>query len=198
MTLFLIEGKMNSGKTLLATFYALKDYQEGRKIISNYDLNIPHYEINKDFLEWLSIKQPSTEGISFFFDELWIWGLDSRTSTANSILTYFFLQSSKGDTRVYMTTQSAGQLDIRVRDNAHVIVKCERRVLLGNKMRRISDRIRKLGSKINSILYIKVAEYEYKSSLYNYLYPTKIYYIKADWIFKFFFTNQKISPTNKK
>ena len=192
MTLTLIEGQMNNGKTLVLTFHALKDYLEGRKIITNYNINIPHYEINKDYLTYLAVKQPDTTGLSFFLDELWLW-LDSRNAMSNKILSYFFLQSSKNDTRVYLSVQRDNQLDIRVRENAHVILKCERRLLIKNKMRRINNRIRDLGKQYYPIIYIKVKDYDNNfSNMTRYLEAKSIYYLKACWLFNFYNTHQKI------
>ena len=196
MTMYLIDGKMNSGKTLALTYFALKDYQEGRKIITNYNINIPHYEINKDFLFWMAETQPDTSGMSFFFDEIWLY-IDSRSPFANRVLTYFFLQSSKGSppANVYMTTQNKGQIDVRVRDNAHIEYKCERRVLIENKLRKISNKVRDLGKDIYKYLYIKISESEIKQHsgfMQRFSPADKVYYIKADWIFKFYDTHQKM------
>lgn len=192
MTMYLIEGNMNNGKTLVLTYLALRDYTANRKIITNYDINIPHYKMNKDFLFWLAEKQPDTTGMSFFFDELWLW-LDSRNPMSNKVLTYFFLQSSKGDTKVYMTAQSENQLDIRLRENAHVIIRCERRLLLGNKLRKVSNRIRDLGKKYYPYIYIKIKDYDNNfNGVHRFVEANAIYYLKADWIFKFYDTNQKM------
>lgn len=188
---------MNNGKTLVSTYYALKDYIGHRKIITNYNINIPHYEVNKDFLEWMAEKQPETKGMSFFFDELWLW-LDSRNSMSNRILTYFFLQSSKGDTQVYLTTQRDNQLDSRVRENSHIIIKCERKILYHNKMISVKNRVRDLGKYWYPYIYIKVKEYENKfNGIYRMVECDKIFYLKADWLFKFYDTNQKMKYKNQ-
>lgn len=194
MSMTLITGKMNNGKTLVSTFYALKDFHEGRKIITNYNINIPHYEINKDALFWMAETQPSTAGISFFFDELWLW-IDSRNAMGNKVLTYFFLQSSKGfpETRVYMTSQKDSQLDMRIRENAHILIECERKLLLNNKMCKVKSKVRDLGNKFYPYLYIKVSEFEQGlHGLYKFANCVSRFYIKADWIFKFYDTHQKM------
>lgn len=66
-------GSQNNGKTLVMTYLGLKDFQEGRTIISNYNLSFKHYLINKDFLFWLGKEQPAFNNVTFLLDELWIW-----------------------------------------------------------------------------------------------------------------------------
>lgn len=195
MTLILIKGAMNAGKTLVLTYLAIKDYLKGRKIITNYDINLPSYIINKDYLEYIALRQPDTTGLSFFFDELWLWAMDSRSSMLNRILSYFFLQSSKGDTQVYLTVQRDSQLDLRVRENAHVTLTCERKLLLHNKMHNINNRIRDIGKRWYPYIYIKVCDYDNVSSgLIRYVKPRARYYLKANWIFQFYDTHKKIRP----
>lgn len=197
MTLTLIEGNMNSGKTLAMTYYALKDYQKGRIIVTNYNLNIPHYEINKDFLTWLSINQPDLIGYSIFLDELWLW-VDSRSPMSNRLLTYTFLQSSKNDSCWYFSTQAENQIDLRIRDNSHIIVRCERKLLLHNKMHKVKNRIRDLGSSLYPYIYIKVQEYDRAfNGLNTILTPSQVFYLKANWLFKYYDTNQKMKFQNE-
>lgn len=158
MTMHSIVGLMNSGKTLYMTYLLFLDYLKGRKIFSNYHLNFPHTIIKKEELIKLAKSGEPTDNISFGFDELWIW-LDCRKAMENTIMTYFFLQSSKGDTKIYFTTQNEGQNDLRIKQNIHLISTCERRLLIEGKFKKISDEIRILPPPFQRFLIIKVKTY---------------------------------------
>lgn len=187
-----IVGLMSSGKTLYMTYLLYKDYLRGRTIITNYNVNFPHYEINKDFLINMAIQQPNLKGVSFGFDELWIW-LDCRDSMSNKVATYFFLQSSKGDTRIYLSAQDEGQNEMRIRRNKHLITTCERRLLIDKKMRKISSEQRILPIEYQPYLYIKIRTYT--QTFFGMERDFKIKeekYIKANTIFPLYDTNLKM------
>jgi len=192
MTIHSIVGLMNSGKTLFLTLCLYKDFLKGRTIITNYHVNFPHYQINRDYLFYLAQTQPDTRNISFGFDELWIY-LDCRSSQENKIATYFFLQSSKGDTQVYITAQDNSQNDLRIRTNQHLLTVCERRILVDKKLKKISDEQRHLPSWINNKLYIIARTYVQKIVIYqrDYVFK-KRQIIKAKPIFNLYDTNYKM------
>lgn len=187
-----IIGLMNSGKTLYMTYLLFLDFLKGRTIYTNFPLCFPHYLINKDYLIDLAKKQPNTTNHSYGFDELWIW-LDCRTSQQNRIGSYFFLQSSKGDTKIYLTAQDNTQNERRIRFNQHLISICERRILINKKLRKITSEKRILPVKYQNKLYIKVKTYSQKIIGFDReLLLKDTQYIHAKTIFKLYDTNIKI------
>ena len=158
-----VVGLMNSGKTLYMTYKLYIAYCSGKTIITNYDLNFPHYKINLDWLKSLASNDETVlDNVAMGFDELWLW-MDSRSSGANKVGTYFFLQSSKDDTEIYMTSQHNGQLDIRLRNNMHKISQCSRVLKINGKYVEIDEENRFLPEKYRPHLYI--------------IYPLKMYKI---------------------
>lgn len=191
MTMHSIVGLMNSGKTLYMTFLLYLDYLLGRKIITNYYVNFPHEEIKKEKLIEMAKNGTDTKNMSFGFDELWIW-LDCRKAMSNTISTYFFLQSSKGDTRIYFTTQDEGQNDLRLKQNIHLITVCQRRLLLNGKLHKITDEIRELPKEIQQFLVIKYKTYVRRMvGLESELVIKKKGIVKAKPIFLLYDTNKK-------
>lgn len=194
-----IVGLMNSGKTLYLTAKALEHYKKGRIIISNYHLNFPHYRIKKDFMIELGKKQPNLKNVAFFLDEFWIW-FDSRMSMAgekagggNTLVTYFFNQSSKSDTYIYLTAQHNGQNDKRIRDNLHLLTTCKRVIKVGNSFYPINESKRFLSKKYLDILYIESTEHK-RTTVWGItkLVPSKKIYIKASYYFKLYNTSEVI------
>lgn len=199
-----IVGLMNSGKTLYMTFRLYLDYLRGRDIITNYDLNFPHFKINQDWLLNLVINNPDTilTNCSFGFDELWLWLLDSRSSMGNEakIGTYFFLQSSKSDSNIYVSAQDNSQNDIRLRNNLHRIVQCQRTFFIDNKFKPVKSDKRFLnkvyGKWINDLLFIEATEYKRVLDKFGLLDTKKIstQYIPAKLMFDLFDTTKRINP----
>jgi hypothetical protein len=159
MTLCLINGLMNSGKTELSSFFAYLNYQLGFRVVSNYHLNFPHDEINRDYIFKLGKEQPKLNKVCFVFDELWSW-LDCYDAKADKIASYFFLQSSKDDGNIYMTSQHFRQNNRRIKDNFHKLYDCERVLKIGEKFYRIDNSKRFLDMRLQDFLYIHIIEYE--------------------------------------
>lgn len=187
-----IIGLMNSGKTLFMTHQGYIDYKKGRKIISNYELNYPHELITKEQVIALGKEQPDLYNTTFLFDEFWIW-FDSRKSHDNTIATNLLLQSSKQDTRIFMTSQDNMQNDVRVRKNTHFYTTVERVIKLGNAFRKIDEGERILDKSIQDKLYIKYKTYGMKIVGYTRMpYLKQSGLIKASEIFRLYDTHQKI------
>lgn len=191
MTMHLICGQMNSGKTLMASYFAFLNHLEGRIVYSNIPLAFPHRLINRDFIFYLGEKQPSLDNSCFLLDELWIW-LDCRDSMSNKIATYFFLQSSKDDGQIYITSQSFSQNDKRIKENFHKLLFCERTIKVNDKYYKINSDKRFLPKEIQEVLYIEGQEFKKINSLQGDLMRTKKYYLKADIFFKLYNTKQKV------
>ncbi|GAH12686.1 unnamed protein product, partial [marine sediment metagenome] len=80
-------GGLGSGKTLLETRYAYKEFMRDKKIFANYNLNFEHTKI--DLVSLLELK-PELQNSGIFMDEIYIY-MDSRMSMAkrNRLLSYF-------------------------------------------------------------------------------------------------------------
>ncbi len=191
MSLHLLNGLMNSGKTLIMTYYGYKAHKQGYKVYSNYGVNFPHVLINRDFIFYLGQEQPNLGNSCFLLDELWIW-LDCRDAVANKVATYFFLQSSKDDSKIYITSQAFSQNDKRIKENYHRLSICNRQILDEGKFYNINEEKRFLPEELNRKLYIRNVEYKKSSSLYFALKKDFVMRLKADKIFPLFETRQKI------
>lgn len=192
-----IVGYMNSGKTLYLTLKLYLDWLAGRTIITNYNVNFPHYKINKDYLIELAKNQKTFVNCSFGFDELWIW-LDARRNQENTVATYFFLQSSKDDSPIYLTAQTNQQNDKRLRDNLHRISICNRILLFpnDNEIYEIDEDYRFLKPELQEFLHIRIKEYRRRfstSSGRHELEKFNDFSISAKPIFKLFDTREKIT-----
>lgn len=171
-----IVGLMSSGKTLYMTYLLYCDYLRGRQIITNYPVNFPHILINRAMLQEMGEKNFPLLDYSIGLDELWIW-MDSRKSMENTVLSYFFNQSSKDDVNIYYTAQENSQNDNRLRNNSHYLTICHREVKIGKSFYRLKTAKRKLdsyfvnGMPVNEILYISLRQYEKKN-----------YYIFTDFV----------------
>jgi len=181
----IIIGLMNSGKTLDMTQKLFLEYCNGKTIYSNYHLSFPHIRVNQDFLVYIAKKNYVLKNVAMGFDELWIW-LDARKSMSDtSILSsYFFLQSSKDDTNIYMTAQDIKQLEMRLRNNSHKISHCSRVLLVNGSFKFIDNEKRVLTEEQQNKLYIKVNEFkritigittDFHHYLTKYIYAKNIY-----------------------
>jgi hypothetical protein len=108
------------------------------------------------------------------------------------------LQSSKGDTRIYLTAQDSTQNELRIRHNQHKITQCSRRLLIGTKFKKISDEKRELPLKMQEILYICAKTYI--QSLRGFERVVKLKhteYIRAKPLFNLYDTNKKLKHEDK-
>lgn len=192
--LHIFTGLMNSGKTLTMTYYGFKAYKNGKTVYSNYHLNFPHKLINRDFIFMLGQEMPTLENSCFLLDELWIW-LDCRDAISNKIATYFFLQSSKDDALIYITSQSFSQNDKRLKQNFHRLSICNRVLLIDGKYNNLNEEKRFIPKELLSKLYIRNTEFKRTASLDFDLKKDFTMHLKADIWFKLYDTTQKIKQT---
>ncbi len=198
MSIHGIMGLMNSGKTFYMTIQGFLQFLKGKTIISNYDLSFPHYKINKDFLIELGKTQPVLNNVCFLLDELWIW-LDCRDSLKNTVSSYFFLQSSKDDTKIYFTAQHIGQTEKRIKTNMHLLSNCQRVLKENGKFVAISDEDRFLTPEhgydvsVFENLHIKIQTFkQINYYIYNDFVPKKREFIKVKPFIGLYNTSQKI------
>lgn len=107
MTIIGINGKLRTGKGILATKLALAVADEGGKVLSNYSMDSPNTS-KIDFYDLVSLlKKPRQEPtVTIVIDELQGW-LDSYVGTgkSNRFGSYFLFQSAKLGYDLIYTTQ---------------------------------------------------------------------------------------------
>ncbi len=110
MVLMAIIGGLGAGKTLCLTYLAWRNYRKGLKVYANYELNFPYIHV-KTINDVLNMKEGFFAG-----DELWFW-CDSRASMKkkNQVIGNFLLTSRKRNVNFAYTTQTFGQVDVRIR-----------------------------------------------------------------------------------
>jgi AAA+ superfamily predicted ATPase len=136
-------GNVRQGKTLSAVRELYKLYQKGYKIYSNTHLNFPYIPLTLDFILDIIEKDLELPDDSvFFIDEIYMFGLDSRSSMTrrNRAVTYFLLQTGKMNGKnsdwgliLIFTAQYPDQIDKRLRHVMDVGVECEKIEHLGCK-----------------------------------------------------------------
>lgn len=114
-----IVGELGCGKTLSLTYFGLRNYfkYEGKRtLFANYHL----HTLEGKPIEYTYVGRPIQiddirNGI-FLGDELWIWA-DSRLSMGkrNKFITAILAKSRHRDLDIIFTTQSFGQIDVRIR-----------------------------------------------------------------------------------
>lgn len=200
-----IVGLMSSGKTLLMTYKLYLEWLKGRTIITNYDVNFPHYKVNQDWLlNVVSDENVVINNVAFGLDELWLWLMDSRNSMGKEqkIASYFFLQSSKDDSQIFITAQDNTQNDKRLRDNLHRITQCNRVIWTGDTFVDISEEDRfleqKFGDWINDYLFIKAETFTRSMKMGVPILKLKErLFVPARPVFNLFDTRKKIRPVKK-
>ena len=113
-------GNKGSGKSYLLMRFAL---QSKRDVFSNFRIDIPNYK-PLDVIDFIDLPND----VDVFIDEAYTW-LESRTSSffLNRFLSYILWQSRKRTIDIYMSAQRFRSLDLRFRDEADVIIKCDPR-----------------------------------------------------------------------
>lgn len=119
-------GGLGSGKTLLLSRYAYKEFMKGKKIFANYNLNFEHTKI--DLVTLLNLK-PELQNSGILMDEIYIY-MDSRMSMTkrNRLLSYFVFQTRKLGVTLYFTSQHIGQVETRLRNMVDILCICKQTV----------------------------------------------------------------------
>lgn len=117
--LILVIGARGSGKTLFTTYIASKSKRE---IYANYRLFLDKYKP----LEIIDLLELPND-VDVIIDEGYTW-LESRISGShlNRYLSYIVFQIRKRLIDVYVTAQMFSSIDVRFREQADIIIKCER------------------------------------------------------------------------
>lgn len=115
-----IIGQMGSGKTLLMSILSEAFFRQGLPIFATYSLE------NAERLDSVK-KLLAVENGVLSLDEFWIT-LDSRDfgNSKNISLTHWVNMTRKKNLLVMFTTQTFGQIDLRVRNAVDLIFSCEK------------------------------------------------------------------------
>jgi hypothetical protein len=113
-----VEGKLGSGKTLVASWLASVEHERGRTVWANYAL---HCAVR--LRSWSEVVQLH-EGV-VVLDEVHV-EVDSRMSWSNIELASFFLQTRKEDLDLLYVSQAFHQVEKRLRDITDLLIRCEK------------------------------------------------------------------------
>ena len=119
MVFVIAVGDIGSGKTLLLTVLACAST---RDVYANFKIDIP----NAHRIETLGLDD-IPNNVDIFLDEIHMIA-DSRTATSitNRYISYESNQQRKDFADIYGSSQFLHQVDKRLRDLCHVLVKCTR------------------------------------------------------------------------
>lgn len=151
-------GTRNSGKTMSMTIEAYKKYKQGYKIYSNYHLNFPYTPYTVDDLLAFAESGMYFGNTIFLIDEAHLYFDSYSKGKRNMIFSYFLNQSSKNDIDVYLTTQFARQIFVRIRLNTEIVVESTSKVILWKTKHSkpvILENYRKKPNDYYTIVYIK-------------------------------------------
>ena len=110
------------GKTLLMTDVGYRDYKtNNKKTIANYHLNWPH--IFMPFDKIIEFPEELYDA-NVLVDEIFVGGNSRNFMSKNNIkLIEFLTQIRKRNCDVFITAQTARQLDVGIRDQVDIIVE---------------------------------------------------------------------------
>ena len=109
-------GECGSGKTLLMTYMAYKDYLKGIPIYSNYKLNFSFTQLTSNFFRDYS-KFPIFNA-TVLFDELSLYYSARRSaSKRNLMLKDFIIQTRKRELKLLYSAQQLRLVDVNIREN---------------------------------------------------------------------------------
>lgn len=125
-----IVGEMGSGKTLVNTYLALQEARRlGKKVMANYKLKgIPYRYITLEDFMGMAEREDDLRDTSIHIHEAHVW-FDSRMSASrvNRLGSYIVNQTNKLSTNLYWDSQSARQVDVRLRLRTDVSIEVWKR-----------------------------------------------------------------------
>ena len=110
-----LEGVMGSGNTLAAVTLCYLEFQEGKEVISNVDVNFPYTKLDTEFF-LANMNTHEMEHCTLLLDEAYIY-LDSRNSATklNKLFTYFIAQTRKRGVDMFVCIHHIDTVDKRLR-----------------------------------------------------------------------------------
>lgn len=125
------EGECGSGKTLLMTYLAYKDYCTKVPIYSNYKLKFPFTQLTSSFFQ--NYSDFPIFRATLLFDELSLYYSARRSSSKQNLkLKDFIVQTRKRELRLIYSAQQLRLVDINIRENTDGFYETEIRVKRGN------------------------------------------------------------------
>lgn len=124
-----VEGLPGGGKTAICIRYVKKDYENGRKIISNtplYDIEYEVFDIEQ-FLSNTNEYRKKIENATILLDEITMY-MDCRLphGKASLLMGYMVLQKRKRNVDIYYTTQDLDLVDYkRLVKYTDIIIFCQ-------------------------------------------------------------------------
>ena len=131
----LVFGAQGSGKTLFLAKTGYEYYKKGYTVYSNFKLNFPYKEL--DFEQMLACEYNNA---IILIDEAHLWGLDARDgmSKQNKELTKkFIVQVRKQGVKLYCASQRFRQLDVRLRENSEIVIRCKKYAMIDKKIKEV-------------------------------------------------------------
>ena len=133
--IIIVLGSQGSGKTLFLTKTAYSSYKAGQEIYSNFKLNFPHKRL--EFKDMMACKYNNA---LIIIDEAHLWGLDARDSHSKlnkDLVKQFIVQVRKQGVILIVATQRPRQIDVRLRQNADIIIQARKHARINDKWRNV-------------------------------------------------------------
>lgn len=136
MTIHLITGMQGSGKTLLMVKKAYEYHLMGKTIYSNVNLHFPYRELTYE-----EIVNCELENAIVILDECHLL-LPSRRSLSKinvQIVDGFLSMVRKKGLTIFGSTQTQRKVDVRFREEADYIYRCEKWVYINKRWKRATE-----------------------------------------------------------
>jgi len=126
MAIWILEGVQGQGKTTTGAAVLTDAVSDGRDIVTNIDIHLPHTHFDLDFFQKVMDGEEALENCTMFVDEFQQY-MSSRRSASrqNEAFSYFIFQVRKRGIDFYATSHRLMNLDVRVRAEASVEGVCE-------------------------------------------------------------------------
>ena len=133
--IILVFGSQGSGKTLYGTMQGYNYYKKGYKVYSNYQLNYPHEQLDFD-----RMMDCNYNNAVIILDEAHLWGLDARDGMSKQnkgLVKKFIVQIRKQGVILLCISQQFRQLDVRLRENAEIVIRCKKYALINKRIKEV-------------------------------------------------------------
>jgi hypothetical protein len=115
-------GIRGNGKTLTATYYAYRDYQQGRKVLTNYKTLFSEIMTTKDMVNY--IFESELRNVTVVIDEIQV--ILNSIGTKGTVLKFveqLLNQSRKRNVDIWYTTQRYLNVHVRLRQQTDVLLE---------------------------------------------------------------------------
>lgn len=115
-------GIRGNGKTLTATYYAYRDYQQGRKVLTNYQTSFSKMMSTKQMVDY--IFESELRNVTVVIDEIQV--ILNSIGTKGTVLKFveqLLNQSRKRNVDIWYTTQRYLNVHVRLRQQTDVLLE---------------------------------------------------------------------------